>query len=311
MSSSNDQIVVTGGGGFVGRRVVRRLVAAGVSRDRIVIPRSADFDLRQRDACDQIVAGKTMVIHLAATVGGIAFNKLYPAEAFYDNAIMGVNLIDASFRAGVEKFVGIGSVCSYPKFAPVPFREEELWDGYPEETNASYGLAKKMLLVQSQAYRAQYGFNAIHLLMTNLYGPEDNFDPEDSHVIPGLILRFFEAKAQGAPQVSLWGTGSPSREFLYVDDAAEGIVLAALRYNSPEPVNLGTGGEVTIRELANLIAGLIGFEGTILWDPTRPDGQPRRSLDTSLALSEFGFEAKTSFEIGLQKTINWYLATRR
>jgi GDP-L-fucose synthase len=250
-----------------------------------------------------------MVIHLAAVVGGIGANRENPGRFFYENAIMGIELMERARRAGVEKFVQIGTVCSYPKFTPVPFREDDIWSGYPEETNAPYGLAKKMLLVQGQAYRQQYGFDVIHLIPVNLYGPGDNFDPGSSHVIPALIKKCVDARDVGSDHIEVWGTGSASREFLYVDDAAEGIVLAAERYDGAEPVNLGVGREITIRELVELVARLTRFEGEIRWDASKPDGQPRRALDTSRARELFGFEARTSFEDGLQRTIEWYEAS--
>ena len=251
-----------------------------------------------------------MVIHLAARVGGIGANRAHPADFFYDNLMMGVQLLHESFRAGVEKLITLGTVCSYPKFTPVPFQEDDLWAGYPEETNAPYGLAKKMLLVQAQAYRAQYGFNAIFLLPVNLYGPGDNFDPETSHVIPAMIRKFVEAKKSRNSEVILWGDGSPTREFLHVEDAAEGIVLAAEYYNGDQPVNLGSGQEIGIRELAETISAAVGFTGKIIWDTTKPNGQPRRCLDVSRAKEWFGFEAKCPFQQGLSNTVSWYLAQR-
>ncbi len=277
------------------------------------MPRSAEFDLREKDAISRALdwAKPDIVIHLAAVVGGIGANREHPGSFFYDNAIMGIQLLEQARQAGVEKFVTMGTVCAYPKLTPVPFREEELWNGYPEETNAPYGLAKKMLLVQGQAYRAQYGFNAIYLLPVNLYGPGDNFDLQTSHVIPALIRKIVEASERGDNHIIAWGTGLASREFLYVDDAAEGIVLATERYDGPEPVNLGAGREITIRELVETVARLCGFAGEIRWDTSQPDGQPRRMLDTSRAKRLFGFEAKTGFEAGLQATIGWYLAARR
>jgi len=300
------RVTVTGGGGFLGRAVVARLRAAGA--DEIFVPRSSEYDLRTREGIDRALTDgrPDLVIHLAAVVGGIGANRENPGRFFYENAIMGIQLIEAARLAEVAKFVAVGTVCSYPKYTPVPFREEDLWAGYPEETNAPYGLAKKMLLVQAQAYRAQYGFNAIYLLPVNLYGPGDNFDPRSSHVIPALIEKCVDARDQGDGFIEVWGTGSASREFLYVDDAAEGIVLAAERYDGAEPVNLGVGQEITIRELVTLIARLTGFEGEIRWDASKPDGQPRRALDTSRARERFGFVAGTSFEDGLRRTIEWY-----
>jgi GDP-L-fucose synthase len=298
--------MVTGGGGFLGQAVVRRLEAGGATD--IFVPRSREYDLRTHDGIARALAdGRPgLVIHLAAVVGGIGANRENPGRFFYENAIMGIELMEQSRRAGVDKFVQIGTVCSYPKFTPVPFREDELWNGYPEETNAPYGLAKKMLLVQGQAYRQQYDFNVIHLVPVNLYGPGDNFDPSSSHVIPALIKKAVDARDAGADHVEVWGTGSASREFLYVDDAAEGIVLAAERYDRAEPVNLGVGREITIRELVELIIRLTGFRGEVRWDASKPDGQPRRALDTSRAQEELGFTAKTPFEEGLRRTIDWY-----
>ena len=305
-SLAGRRVMVTGGAGFLGSRVVDRLRAAGATG--VVVPRSADYDLRERDAVRRLLADARpeVVIHLAAVVGGIGANRENPGRFFYENAIMGIELMEQSRLAGVAKFVGVGTVCSYPKFTPVPFREDDIWNGYPEETNAPYGLAKKMLLVQGQAYRAQYGFDAIHLVPVNLYGPGDNFDPASSHVIPALIRKCLEARDRGDAFVEVWGTGAASREFLYVDDAAEGIALATERYDGDEPVNLGVGHEITIRELVETIARLSGFEGEIRWDATKPDGQPRRALDTSRARERFGFVAHTSFEDGLRRTIAWY-----
>lgn len=303
------RIVVTGGAGFLGRQVVAQLAARGA--EDIVVPRSQDCDLREAKACRQAVRGADLVIHLAARVGGIGLNRARPAELFYDNAVMGIQLLDACRRAGVGKVVLIGTICAYPKLTPVPFREEDLWAGYPEETNAPYGLAKKMLLVQAQAYRRQHGLHSIYLLPVNLYGPHDNFNLETSHVIPALIRKMLEAREAHAPSVTLWGTGNPSREFLYVEDAAEGIVLAAERYDGAEPVNLGTGQEITIRDLAHLVARLTGYTGEILWDPSKPDGQPRRCLDVSRARERFGFVAKTTLEDGLRKTLAWWQSARR
>jgi GDP-L-fucose synthase len=302
------RVMVTGGGGFLGTAVVRRLEAAGATQ--IFVPRSHDYDLRTRDGiAAALETGRPdLVIHLAAVVGGIGANRENPGRFFYENAVMGIELMEQARLAGVEKFVGIGTVCSYPKFSPLPFREDDLWNGYPEETNAPYGLAKKMLLVQGQAYRQQYGFNVIHLIPVNLYGPGDNFDPASSHVIPALIKKCIDARESGADHIEVWGTGSASREFLYVDDAAEGIVLAAERYDGAEPVNLGVGREITIRDLVELIVRLTQFEGQIRWDPTKPDGQPRRVLDTSRAQERFGFVAATSFEDGLRKATDWYVA---
>jgi GDP-L-fucose synthase len=305
------RFVVTGGAGFLGRVIVKALEARGA--ERVFVPRSADYDLRQSEAVADLLndTRPDIIVHLAAVVGGIGANRAHPAEFFYDNLMMGTQLLHEAWRTGVKKFVTIGTVCAYPKFTPVPFHEESLWDGYPEETNAPYGLAKKMLLVQGQAYRQQYDFNSIYLLPTNLYGPRDNFDLETSHVIPALIRKFMEARDRGDAQVVAWGTGSPTREFLYVDDAAEGILLAAERYNKSDPVNIGSGLEISIRDLTHLIAELVGFEGEVVWDANKPDGQPRRALDTSRAEQEFGFRAKTNFREGLTHTIEWYQQQRQ
>jgi GDP-L-fucose synthase len=307
----NSRFLVTGGAGFLGRQVVAHLEARGAGE--IFVPRSSQYDLTDRDAILRCLADSRpdVVIHLAAVVGGIGANRENPARFFYDNAVMGIHLMEESRQAGVEKFVQVGTVCSYPKFTPVPFREEELWNGYPEETNAPYGLAKKMLLVQAQAYRQQYGFNAIYLIPVNLFGPEDNFDPRSSHVIPALIRKFVEAKRRGDPYVEAWGTGSASREFLYVTDAADGIVKATEFYDGEEPVNLGVGAEITIRDLSELISRLCGYEGEIRWDPSKPDGQPRRGLDTSRAEEFFGFKAQVGFEEGLRETIDWFVSSSR
>ena len=304
------RVMVTGGGGFLGKAVVRRLEAGGATD--VFVPRSREYDLRTRDGVAAALGDgrPDLVIHLAAVVGGIGANRENPGRFFYENAIMGIELMEQARLAGVDKFVQIGTVCSYPKFTPVPFREDDLWNGYPEETNAPYGVAKKMLLVQGQAYRQQYGFNVIHLIPVNLYGPGDNFDPASSHVIPALIKKCLDAREAGDDHITVWGTGAASREFLYVDDAAEAIVLAAERYDGADPVNLGVGHEITILELVELIVRLTGFEGELRWDASKPDGQPRRALDTSRAKEGFGFEAKTSFEDGLRRTIAWYGATR-
>ncbi len=304
------RVVVTGGAGFLGSALVESLTRRGAQS--IFCPRSKDYDLRRSIAVRRLLEEHRpdIVLHLAARTGGIGANRSRPAEYFYDNLMMGVPLLHESWRCGVRKFVAVGSVCSYPKHTPIPFKEEDLWDGYPEETNAPYGLAKKMLLVQSQAYRQQYGFNAIFLLSVNLYGPRDNFDLETSHVIPAVIRRFLEAKEQGRRSVTLWGSGSPTREFLYVKDAAEGIVLAAERYDGDDPVNLGSGNEISIRNLARLVAELTEYEGEVLWDPDYPDGQPRRCLDVEKAKQRFGFRAKTAQRDGLQEAIQWYLSDR-
>jgi len=300
------RVVVTGGGGFLGRVVVEQLRKKGCKH--ITAPRSAQFDLRKSSAIHKLFtqARPDMVIHLAAVVGGIGANRENPGKFFYDNLIMGVELMELARRMGIAKFVAIGTICAYPKFCPVPFKENNIWDGYPEETNAPYGLAKKMLLVQSQAYRQQYGFNSIYLLPVNLYGPGDNFSWGTSHVIPALIRKCIEAKAQGHKHITVWGTGRATREFLYVDDAARGIIMAAEKYNNSDPVNLGAGFEISIKKLVNLIVKLTKFKGDIVWDTSKPDGQPRRCLDTTRARKEFGFKAKVPFEMGLKKTIDWY-----
>jgi GDP-L-fucose synthase len=300
------RVTVTGGGGFLGKAVVARLRDAGA--EEIFVPRSRDYDLRKIEDIGRALddGQPDLIIHLAAVVGGIGANRENPGRFFYENAIMGIQLLEQARLAGVAKFVTVGTVCSYPKFTPLPFHEDALWDGYPEETNAPYGLAKKMLLVQGQAYRQQYGMNVIHLIPVNLYGPGDNFNPASSHVIPALIKKCVDARDAGAAEIEVWGTGNASREFLFVEDAAEGIVLGAERYDQPEPVNLGVGHEITIRDLAELIARLTGFTGLLRWDDSRPDGQPRRALDTSRAREAFGFVARTSFEDGLRRTIEWY-----
>jgi GDP-L-fucose synthase len=302
----NQRVLVTGGAGFLGSQVCRKLRQAGAAS--VFAPRSREYDLREKEAVLRVLrdTGPTLVIHLAAVVGGIGANRKNPGKFYYDNAIMGIQLMEQARLAQVEKLVAIGTVCAYPKFSRVPFREDALWDGYPEETNAPYGIAKKVLAVQSQAYREQYGFNSIFLLPVNLYGPGDNFDPESSHVIPALIRKCVEARRDGSPSIECWGTGSATREFLYVEDAAEAIVLAAERYNKSDPVNIGAGAEISIRELVELIVRLTGFTGQIQWNPAYPDGQPRRALDTSRALREFGFRAKVTFERGLRDTIEWY-----
>jgi GDP-L-fucose synthase len=302
------RIIVTGGAGFLGREVCRRL--AEWQPEQIVVPRRATCDLRDRAAIQRLFSDVRphTVLHLAAVVGGIGANRANPGRYFYDNAVMGIELMEQARLAGVEKFVVAGTVCSYPKFTPLPFREDDLWCGYPEETNAAYGLAKKMLLVQSQAYRQQYGFHAIHLLPVNLYGPGDNFSPASSHVIPALIRKVIDAQRTGESRISVWGTGTASREFLFVRDAAEAILLATEHYDQADPVNIGSGQEVTIRGLAEMICQLSGFAGEIGWDPSQPDGQPRRCLDTSRAFQEFGFRARTTFPDGLRETIEWYRA---
>lgn len=304
---TDKKILVTGGKGFLGSFIVEKLaIERGVNHLNIRAPRSHEMDLRNWQNCCKAVKDVNIVIHLAARVGGIGFNKKNPATLFYDNAVMGIQLIEAARQEAVQKFVALGTVCAYPRNTPVPFREEDLWEGYPEETNAPYGIAKKVLLVQAQAYRKQYGFNVIYLLPVNLYGPRDNFDPDRSHVIPALIKKMIDAKNEGRKEVVVWGTGKVSREFLYVEDAAEGILLAAEKYDKSEPINLGVGMEVTIRELTNLISELVGYNGKIVWDTSKPEGQPRRMLETNRAKKEFGFEAKTELREGLMKTINWY-----
>ncbi len=303
------RVCVTGGAGFLGRRLVRRLKDLGARE--VFVPEIEDYDLVEIDNIRRMYddASPDIVIHLAAVVGGIGANRAHPGEFFYKNLMMGVQLIHEGMLRKIEKFVAIGTICAYPKFTQVPFREDELWNGYPEETNAPYGLAKKMLLVQSQAYRAEYDLNCIFLLPVNLYGPEDNFDPETSHVIPALTRKCVEAVRAGREEIILWGTGEPTREFLYVDDAAEGIAAATELYDDPDPVNLGSGFEISIRDLAVRIADLTGFEGRITWDSSMPDGQPRRMLDTSRARERFGWTAKTSFDEGLKRTVEWYLST--
>ncbi|MFC1693734.1 GDP-L-fucose synthase family protein [Candidatus Latescibacterota bacterium] len=305
------KIVVTGGEGFLGRHVKAKLNTRYAQS--IHVPRIEDFDLRRLPDIQRMfdVMEPDIIIHLAAVVGGIGANREHPGSFFYDNLIMGIQLMEESRIRGIEKFVAIGTICAYPKFTPVPFKEEHLWDGYPEETNAPYGLAKKMLLVQSQAYRMEYGFNSIYLLPVNLYGPHDNFDPAKSHVIPALIKKCFDAIEQGDNYIVCWGTGSASREFLYVDDAAEGILLATEHYNESEPVNLGAGFEITIKELVNRITDLTGFTGEIRWDTTKPDGQPRRCLDTTRAYEKFRFRARVDFDVGLKRTIEWYRSMRK
>ena len=307
---STKRICVTGGAGFLGQHLVRNLQSKGAHD--IFIPRYPEYDLVKGEDIARMLADAQpdIIIHLAAHVGGIGANLARPAEFFYDNLMMGVQMMHQAWQRGVEKVVALGTICAYPKFTPIPFKEEHLWDGYPEETNAPYGLAKKMLLMQSQAYRQQYGFNSIFLLPVNLYGPGDNFDLASSHVIPALIRKCVEAKEQGADEIVAWGDGSPTREFLYVEDAAEGIALATQYYNRSDPVNLGSNFEISIKDLTELIARLTGFEGRVRWDTSKPNGQPRRKLDTTRAKEYFGFTAKTNFEDGLRKTIDWYLANR-
>lgn len=300
------RILVTGGAGFLGRQVVNELLLSGADPNKITVPRSRDFDLRSLDACQRAADQQDIIIHLAAHVGGIGLNREKPAELFYDNLMMGVQLIHSAYQAGVQKFVCVGTICAYPKFTPVPFKEDDLWNGYPEETNAPYGIAKKALLVQLESYRLQYGFNGVYLLPVNLYGPEDNFDPRSSHVIPALIRKVYEAQQRGDKHLPVWGDGSPSREFLYSTDAARGIVMATQFYNESDPVNLGTGYEITIKDLVETICNLMGFEGEIVWETDKPNGQPRRCLDTERAKEKFGFVAQVGFEEGLKNTIDWY-----
>ncbi len=307
---ASKRLTVTGGAGFLGRQVAKRLRESGCQN--IFVPRSKDYNLVDNEAVKRLYQDSKpdVVIHLAARVGGIGANMKNPGSFFYENIMMGVQMMEQGRLFGLEKLVAIGTVCAYPKIIPTPFREEDLWDGYPEETNAPYGLAKKMTLVQAQAYRQQYGFNAIHLLLVNLYGPGDNFDPESSHVIPALIKKCLDAIEKDKEEIVVWGTGKPTREFLYVADAAEGIILATERYNKSEPVNLGSGFEISIKDLVELIVNLTGFKGRIMWDTSKPDGQPRRLFDNSRAKKKFGFEAKTDFREGLKKTIEWYRANR-
>lgn len=308
---SEQRICVTGGAGFLGTHLIKNLRRRGATQ--IFIPQIQDYDLVDPIAIDRLLADANpdIIIHLAAHVGGIGANRAHPAEFFYDNLMMGVQLLHKAYQRGVDKFVAIGTVCAYPKFTPVPFREDDLWIGYPEETNAPYGLAKKMLLVQSQAYRQQYNYNSIFLLPVNLYGPGDNFDPASSHVIPALIRKCIEAQERGDPEIVVWGDGSPTREFIYVSDAAEGIALAAERYNESEPVNIGSGFEISIKDLVEKIARMTGFSGGVVWDTTKPNGQPRRALDVSRAREKFGFRAQTDFEEGLKMTIDWYREHRQ
>lgn len=303
---SDKRILVTGGAGFLGRQVLKQLCVVGAKPEKITVPRSRDYDLCSLEKCQQAVEQQDIVIHLAAHVGGIGLNREKPAELFYDNLMMGTQLIHAAYQAGVEKFVCVGTICAYPKFTPVPFKEDDLWNGYPEETNAPYGIAKKALLVQLQAYRQQYGFNGIYLLPVNLYGPEDNFDPSSSHVIPALIRKVHDAQQRGDKQLPVWGDGSPTREFLYSTDAALGIVMGTQQYNDSEPVNLGTGYEISIRELISLVCELMEFEGEIVYEIDKPNGQPRRCLDTQRAKQAFGFTAQMDFHQGLKNTIDWY-----
>ncbi len=301
----NKTVVVTGGDGFLGRHLIEKLLL--LNPKKIFVPKHRKFDLRKYDECIKAFKNADIVIHLAGNVGGIGYNQIHPAELFDDNILMGVNSMRAARACGVKKFVAIGTICAYPKHTPVPFREKDLWNGFPEETNAPYGLAKKMLLVQSQAYRKQYGFNSIYLLPVNMYGPGDNFDPESSHVIPALIKKFLDAKNENLKEVVIWGSGKPTREFLYVEDAAEGIIKATEKYNKESPINLGSGFEISIKDLSLLISKITGYQGKLIFDKTKPDGQPRRKLDVRKAKLKFGFKAKTDFRTGLKKTIAWYL----
>jgi len=303
---NNKRVVVTGGAGFLGQSVTGLLKQKRCRK--ITVPRSKEYDLRKSSAIRRLLkkSKPDLIIHLAAVVGGIGANKDNPGRFFYDNLIMGVELMEQARKYGVEKFVAIGTICAYPKFTKVPFKESDLWKGFPEETNAPYGLAKKMLLVQSQAYRQQYDFNSIYLLPVNLYGPKDNFDPDTSHVIPALIKKCFEAKRRGDPSITVWGTGRPTREFLYVEDAADAIILAAEKYNKSDPVNVGSGYEVSIKDLVKKIMKMTGFKGKVIFDPTKPDGQPSRKLNVTKAKKEFGFVAKTTLDLGLKRTIHWY-----
>jgi len=302
----NKRILVTGGAGFLGRQVIDQLCQNGADRDKITVTRSHDCDLRVWENCQRAVDQQDIIIHLAAHVGGIGLNREKPGELFYDNLIMGTQLIHAAYQQGTEKFVCVGTICAYPKFTPVPFKEDDIWNGYPEETNAPYGIAKKALLVQLQSYRQQYGFNGIYLLPVNLYGPEDNFNPNSSHVIPALIRKVQEAQTRGEKQLPVWGDGSPTREFLYSTDAARGIVMGTQFYNDAEPVNLGTGYEISIKDLITLICELMGYDGEIVWETDKPNGQPRRCLDTERAKQAFGFTAEVEFRTGLNNTIDWW-----
>ena len=303
---ADKKVIVTGGAGFLGQVVVRELKERGCTE--IMVPLVEEYDLREKADIIRLLekASADVLIHLAAVVGGIGANRENPGKFFYDNIIMGVQLMEQARLSGVKKYTAVGTICAYPKFTPVPFKEDDLWNGYPEETNAPYGLAKKMLLVQSQAYRQQYGFNSIYLLPVNLYGPADNFSPDSSHVIPALIKKCIDAKLAGEKFITVWGTGKATREFLYVDDAARGIVMATEKYDKPEPVNLGTDHEISIKDLLEFIVELTGFKGTVVWDASKPDGQPRRRLDVTRAYQEFGFKAQVSFRDGLKKTIQWY-----
>lgn len=300
------KILLTGGNGFVGKHVYKELLLKGVNKKNIIVPRSSKYDLRDLKTCLKLTKNIDVVIHLAGNVGGIGYNRDFPGTLFYDNAVMGINLIEASRLNKVKKFVCIGTICAYPKFTPTPFKEKDLWNGYPEETNAPYGIAKKALLVMLQAYRQQFNFNGIYLLPVNMYGPGDNFDPKSSHVIAALIKKIDDAKRKGDKEIVVWGDGSPTREFFYVEDAAKAIVMATEKYEKSDPVNIGAGFEISIKELANLLVKLMGYKGKIVWDKSKPNGQPRRGLDISRAKKEFGFIAKTDFLLGLKKTVDWY-----
>ena len=306
LNLAGKKILVTGGAGFLGKQVIAQLHQAGALDADITVPRSKTCDLRSLEHCQSAVKGQDVVIHLAAHVGGIGLNREKPAELFYDNLMMGTQLIHAAYQEGVQKFVCVGTICAYPKFTPVPFKEDDIWNGYPEETNAPYGIAKKALLVQLQSYRQQYGFDGIYLLPVNLYGPEDNFSPASSHVIPALIRKVYEAKQKGVKQLPVWGDGSPTREFLFSEDAARGIVMGTFHYDNAEPVNLGTNHEISIRDLVELICRLMEFDGELVWETDQPNGQPRRCLDTTRAKEAFGFTAQVSLEEGLRRTIEWY-----
>lgn len=311
MEIKDKKILLTGGRGFLGTFVYKHLLLAGANKENIFIPDSKKNNLVDLENCKKAVKGIDVVIHLAAKVGGIGLNQVKPGELFYENLMMGVQLMEEARKAQVKKFVAVGTVCAYPKFTPVPFKESDLWNGYPEETNAAYGIAKKVLLVQSQAYRQQYDFNSIYLLPVNLYGPNDNFELESSHVIPALIRKFVEAKEQQKDSVEIWGTGKASREFLYVDDAARAIVAATINYDLPEPINIGSGSEISILDLVEKIKNIMEYKGKIVWNTSKPDGQPRRCLDTSKAFENFGFRAETDFDAGLRQTIDWYLSKKK
>lgn len=303
---SDKKVLITGGNGFLGSHLVEYLKKLGLAEKNLIIPSSKQFDLRKQSVARKLTKGVDIVIHLAANVGGIGYNREKPGELFYDNVLLGIHMIEEARKNKVKKFVSIGTVCAYPKFTPVPFKEDDLWNGYPEETNAPYGIAKKMLLVQGQSYRQQYGFNVIYLLPVNLYGPRDKFDPDKSHVIPALIKKFYDAKVNNDSEVIVWGTGKATREFLFVEDAVRGIALAAEKYDTSDPVNLGASFEISIKDLAELISNIVDYKGKIVFDPTKPDGQPRRKLDTTRAEREFGFKSKVTFKEGLKKTIKWY-----